>query len=80
MRKVCPKFKIFHLKTGDTYDFGEINFKKIPSHSQTQLESFTKSNGVTLEPQLQLRVKVCLEDKLTEGIISQLEICTGQFM
>ena len=29
----------------------------------------TKSSGVTLESQLQLGVKVCLGDKLTEGII-----------
>ena len=28
-----------------------------------------KSNGVMLEAQLQLRIKLCLGDKLTEGII-----------
>ena len=35
----------------------------------------TKSNGVTLDAELQLRVKLCLEDKLTEGIIDQLDSC-----
>ena len=35
----------------------------------------TKSNGVTPEAQLQLRVKVCLGDELKEGIIDQLYSC-----
>ena len=35
----------------------------------------TKRNGVTLESQLQLRVNFQLGEKLTEGIIEQLDSC-----
>ena len=35
----------------------------------------TKSDGVTLEAQLQLRVKFQLGDELTDGIIDQLDSC-----
>ena len=37
-----------------------------------------KCNGVTLEAQLQLRVKLCLGDKLNEGIIDYLDSCGTQ--
>ena len=40
----------------------------------------TKSGGVTLEAQLQLRVKFYLGDELTEVIIDQLDSCEFQLV
>ena len=35
----------------------------------------TKSNGVTPEPQQQLKVQLCLGDELNEGITDYLDSC-----
>ena len=40
----------------------------------------TKSDGVTLESKLQLRVKFYLGDDLTEGIIDYLDSCGVEFV